>query len=221
MAAQQGQRFDIELSGVSIRYREYTSGGTAQWNYYPVANIKAVESVVQIGFGTRDTTNLRKNPTRQDDLLCITINFTDDTKPLVFDIQNVMNQAGWTANAAGVTQALTDINGWIGTGGGGLPAGAATSANQTTEIAALQDIIDQGTGVIDTTFSSPALPYTVPAGVNSYSITTQGSVAVDGITVPSGTPFSASHPSQDGTVLSPAFTDVAAGSLFVTLGIKI
>jgi hypothetical protein len=99
-------------------------------------------------------------------------------------------------------------------GGGALPAGAATSANQVT-------LIEQGTGVIDTTFSTPALPYTVPAGVNSFSIITQGSVAIDGITVPSGTPISASHPSQDGTVLSPAFTDVAAGSLFVTLGIKV
>lgn len=95
-----------------------------------------------------------------------------------------------------------------------LPVGAATSANQVTQIA-------QGTGVIDTTFSSPALPYTVPAGVNSFDITTQGSVAVDGITVPSGSTFSNSHPSQNGTVLSPAFTDVAAGSLLVILGIKI
>lgn len=221
MAAQQGQKFDIELSGVSIRYREYTAGGTAIWNYYPVAHVEAVESVVQIGFGTRDTTNLRKNPTRQDDLLRITISFADGTKSLVFDIQNVMNQAGWTANVAGMAQALSDINGWLATGGGGLPAGAATSANQATEIAVLEDIRDQGIGVIQSTSSSETLPYTIPAGVNSYSIITQGSVAADGVTFPAGTVFSSSHPSQDGTVLSQAFTDVAAGSLLVTTGIKV
>jgi hypothetical protein len=77
------------------------------------------------------------------------------------------------------------------------------------------------TGVIQSTFSQKTLPYTIAAGVNSYSIITQGSVAVDGVTVPSGTVFSASHPSQEGTVLSPTFTDVSGGSLFVTIGVKI
>lgn len=95
-----------------------------------------------------------------------------------------------------------------------LPAGAATAANQVT-------LINQGTGTIQSTYSAESLPYTVPAGVNSYSIITQGSVAADGVTVPEGRVFENSHPSQDGTVLSPAFTDVAAGSLLVTLGIKV
>jgi hypothetical protein len=100
------------------------------------------------------------------------------------------------------------------TSSGGLPAGAATSANQVTQIA-------QGTGAIQFVYSEESLPYTVPAGAQSYSITTQGSVSVDTFTVPAGSVFSASHPSQDGTVLSPNFTDVAAGSLLVTLGIKV
>jgi len=209
MSAQIGQKFEIQLSGSSIAYREYTTGGTAQYNYYPLSHVKCVESVVQIGYGTRDTTtNQRKHRVFQNDLLRITISFVDDTKPLSFDIQNVIGRPSWSANAAGVATALAEINSWI--------SGQGSSGTNSL----IQELVDQGNGVIDTQFSSPVLPYTVPAGVNSYTIVTQGSVAVDGITVPAGSQFSNSHPSQDGTVLSPDFTDVSGGSIFVTLGIK-
>lgn len=218
MAALPGQQFEIELSGASIRYRQYTTGGTAQWNYYPVAHIKCIEPVQQIGFGTRDTTtNQRKNSTRQDDLLRITISFIDDTKPLIFDIQNVMNQAGWTPDAAGVTQALTDINGWIVTGGGG--AGDATEA---TLLNIYNEQFDNNNGSLQGSFELiTSFPYTVQADTyRSYSITTIGSVAADGETVPSGTIFEDSYPSSLGFVNSPLFTDVSGGSLYVTLSIK-
>lgn len=33
--------------------------------------------------------------------------------PLVFDIQQITNQAGWTADVAGLTQAVNDIQSWI------------------------------------------------------------------------------------------------------------
>lgn len=130
MSAQEGQKFDIEKNGDSIRYRQYTSGGTALWNYYPVSNIKCIEPVAQIGFGARSSsTNQRLHRTFQDDLLRITISFLDDTKPLVFDIQNVMNQGTWTPNVAGMAIALLDINGWV--------VNASSSSSAATLIALL------------------------------------------------------------------------------------
>lgn len=214
MAALPGQQFDIELSGVSIRYREYTSGGTAQWNYYPVAHIKCVESTQQIGFGIRDSvTNQRKNSTRQTDLLRITISLIDDTKPLIFDIQNVMNQAGWTPNAAGLTQALSDINDWIAAG---IAAGGGSSASTD---ALIQDLIDQNTdystGIVVPNAITPGLPWSSVGNENSITIiVTAGSVAIQGATVTSGISCSFVAGSNE-TLDTINVTDVSGGSVLV------
>jgi hypothetical protein len=212
MAALPGQKFDIELSGVSIRYRQYTAGGTAQWNYYPVINIKCVEAVQQIGFGTRDSvTNQRKNPTRQDDLLRITISFIDDTKPLTFDIQNVMNQALWTPNAAGVAKALSEINLWIG-------QGMASGSSASSDIL-LQEIVDQNYGSVSPNVLTPGLPWTSTG--TEYAITlivTAGTVSIQGATVPVGE-YSFKCGSNE-TLDTINVTDVSGGAIIVLTQIK-
>lgn len=217
MGAQLGQRFEIEKNGESIRYREYTSGGTALWNYYPVSNIKCIEPVAEIGYGARDSsTNQRLHRTRQDDLLRITISFLDDTKPLTFDIQNVMNQPGWTPDVAGMATALLDINGWIvnSSGSGSAASLAAIEALLTTVDS---NITAYNTGQHSVTFISPALPYTITDYTYcSYSIVTQGSVAIDGVTVPSGYSFNTSCGSNE-TLEGKTIADVSSGSVFITL----
>jgi hypothetical protein len=86
----------------------------------------------------------------------------------------------------------------------------------------LQDLWSQSQGTINTLFSLESLPYTITSDTyNSFSITTIGSVSIDGVTVPEGTVISASHPSASGYVNSPTFSDVSGGSLFVVLGIKL
>ena len=217
MASQPGQRFEIEKSGESIRYREYTAGGTALWNYYPVSNIKCIEPVAEIGYGTRDSsTNQRFHRTRQDDLLRITISFLDDTKPLTFDIQNVMNQAGWTPDAVGMATALMDINGWI------VNSSSSKSAASLVAIEALlttiqANLASYNTGQHSVSFSSPQLPYTILDNMYcAYSIVTQGSVAIDGITVPHGYSFNVSCGSNE-VLKGKEITNVSGGSVFITL----
>lgn len=62
----------------------------------------------------------------------------DDQPNIEFDIQDVTNQAGWTANQAGLLQAVTDISTWLQTGGGT----GAIVAVLNTMLAEMQDDVD-------------------------------------------------------------------------------
>jgi hypothetical protein len=75
--------------------------------YYSLCNIKSVEPVYAPLAGTLLS---KYNFASQ---LMVVINFTDgqgSVSRLAFDIQEVQNQAGWTANFAGLLQCLTDIS---------------------------------------------------------------------------------------------------------------
>lgn len=62
------------------------------------------------------------------DQLMVTVNFDNEhaNPPIRFDIQTVTNQAGWTLDFAGLTQAVSDICGWITLASAGI--GDATEA---------------------------------------------------------------------------------------------
>lgn len=66
-----------------------------------------------------------------DEIFEVVIRIKDVPTLLKFDIQNVTNQAGWTLNQAGLTQAVDDIKAFSASGG----AGDASAANQATQIA--------------------------------------------------------------------------------------
>lgn len=47
-----------------------------------------------------------------DTIVCVDIAIADGTN-LRFDVQDVSNQAGWTADLAGQQQCIADINAWL------------------------------------------------------------------------------------------------------------
>lgn len=106
---------EIALVGSSLEliYTDHT-GVKLPAEYFPVCGIKSIKGVPQIGHGTRDATNQRKNPYPFDDMLKVEIEMDQKSSNISFDIQSVTNQAGWTPNLAGLVQAITDINGWAG-----------------------------------------------------------------------------------------------------------
>lgn len=72
------------------------------------------------------------------DMNLVTIEINDRESDLTFDLAAVTNQAGWTLDQAGCTQAQADIRSWLNvaaSGGGGL----ATEATLNSVLAAIQD----------------------------------------------------------------------------------
>lgn len=51
---------------------------------------------------------------RFDDMIIVTVNMHDGSH-FNFDLQEVTNQAGWTADLAGQQQCIDDINTWLAT----------------------------------------------------------------------------------------------------------
>ena len=47
-----------------------------------------------------------------DKIIAVDVRMNDDSH-FSFDVQNVTNQSGWTANAAGQAQCISDINAWL------------------------------------------------------------------------------------------------------------
>lgn len=125
------QTLEVDLIGKSLSFR-YTDdqNGTKDWEHHPVCRIVSITGNVVIGFGARDPiTNQRAQKYRWDDLLVVTIELDGPHQPdIEFDLNQVSNQAGWTLNQAGVTQAIADINAWADTcsNPSGGPGGGAT-----------------------------------------------------------------------------------------------
>ncbi len=79
---------------------------------YPVSKIIGVSSVKNIGIGRNGIDNPTTYPFT--DMLVVIMSLSgDDSTDIRFDIQTVSNQVGWTANFAGLQQAITDIKGWL------------------------------------------------------------------------------------------------------------
>lgn len=125
------QDLEVSVSGCCLVVRNVNPTTPNVTEIYNLTNIVRVVPTTNLGFGTRNTsTNQRKHRGAQyDDLLKITIQFTDGSPDFEFQIQRVSNQVTWTADVAGVQQAVDDICQWITdchSGGGG--AGGATEA---------------------------------------------------------------------------------------------
>jgi len=112
---------------------------------YALTGIKSVVPTYNLGIGRNGIVNPTTYPFT--DQLMITVNFHNEhaNPPIVFDIQTVSNQAGWTPNTAGLLQAKIDICGWItsvapGGGGGALATEATLVSVLNAVVASDQDI---------------------------------------------------------------------------------
>ena len=126
------QDLEVSVSGCCLVIKNVNVANPNVDEKYMLANITRVVPVTSLGFGTRNaSTNQRKHSGAQyDDLLKLSIRFNDGSPELEFQIQRVSNQAGWTADKAGLQQASDDICQWIEDchSGGGGAAGGATEA---------------------------------------------------------------------------------------------
>lgn len=117
-------RKSISKDGASIKFRA-EDPSVKPYQYFPLSLIKGITGRYEIGYGA-------KLSYAYTDLIELTIDFVDQTYPaLTFDIQDITNQAGWTANQAGLDAATADINSWItsATGGGSSTPGSVTLDN--------------------------------------------------------------------------------------------
>lgn len=125
---------EILQVGASIAYRPVTSPASP-FEYYPLNNIKGISAKFESGYGAK----LKYHYT---DMAQITIEFHDSQwASITFDVQQIDNQGTWLPTLAGLNVAVTDINSWISATSGGTSGGGATSANQATIIADLNEII--------------------------------------------------------------------------------
>lgn len=83
--------------------------------YHKLSGIKSIVPVIQIGVRSVQSDGSLTNTYPYEDKIQVIINFTDENEssPIKFDVQDVSNQAGWTADKAGLDQAVADINGWV------------------------------------------------------------------------------------------------------------
>jgi hypothetical protein len=133
---------EIQLVGSSIGVRNTTDGKVGSWEYYPVSSVNGVTGTYNPGAGA--SSGLTYPFT---DMCMIDIDLSEaNTKQIKFDVQRVTNQPGWTADLAGVNQALLDINGWIDSVAS--LSGSATAANQVLMIADLGTIVDNTTDAL-------------------------------------------------------------------------
>ncbi|PHS05101.1 MAG: hypothetical protein COA88_12835 [Kordia sp.] len=126
------KQVDISLVGCCIQVKNVNPNNS--YENYNLLNVKSVVPTFLSGYGTRSaSTNQRKNPYHHDDKIILAITFIGESgePSLQFDIQDVSNQPGWTANIAGLDQATADVCSWIAAciaagGGGGGDATEAT-----------------------------------------------------------------------------------------------
>lgn len=89
---------------------------------YPVDNITEITGHCHpnINLVTNEPTNIVGDNYPFEDMLVVKIRIFDIENYLNFDIQHVQNQVGWTADKAGLQQAIDDIMAFVSaTSGGG------------------------------------------------------------------------------------------------------
>jgi len=121
---------EVSVSGCCIVTRNVNLVDPNITSIYNLMNVKGVVPVHEIGYATRNAnTNQRRIPYDFDDKLMAVVDFIGDTPPLEIEIQRVSNQPGWTADKAGLQQAVDDICSWITScSSGGSGSGGATEA---------------------------------------------------------------------------------------------
>lgn len=107
---------------------------------YALTAIKSVVPTYNLNIGRNGIDTPTTYPFK--DQLEITINFHNEhaNPPINFDIQTVTNQAGWTHDVPGLTQAKTDICGWMtSVAPGGAAGPSATEATLNAVLTAIQN----------------------------------------------------------------------------------
>ncbi len=164
------RQFEISPVAGAIAVRNINAVTPNAYEYYQFTAIKSVTPASELGFGTRSvTTNERKNPVRYTDKLEFIITFHDENEstPIKYNIHDVANQPGWTDNFAGLEQAVSDINEWIGAGATALKSMEGNTETPKT----IQSLIDGST----------------PTPCKGFSIYFDGTGGtLDGVAVPDG-----------------------------------
>ena len=184
--------WEIEQSTGGFRIRIIETDPSVQqqpWTFVPCHAVKQVTGFIQLGFGTRDSTNLRKNPVRETDTINLVISFHDEnnTSPIQYDIQYVNNQAGWTADLAGLQQAIDDVNSWCGDSSsppGGLATestlvsvlNAIVASDQDIEVLLVRDTGNANLVVKQVTDYASGTPVTTYEDVNGNSYVPTGPI---------------------------------------------
>jgi hypothetical protein len=128
---------NISLVGTSIALETIVTPAIPN-EYYPVSAIRSVNATYSPSL--QPVGGVYPYPS----MLKVDIYFHDvNMQRVSFDIQSIANQAGWTADLTGLTQAIDDINGWITTANSITPIGLATEVT-------LQSIATNTTGVART-----------------------------------------------------------------------
>lgn len=166
---------NISLIGTSIAVETIVTPAIPN-EYYPISAIRSVNATYSPSL--QPVGGVYPYPS----MLKVDIYFHDvNMQRLSFDIQSIANQAGWTANLAGLNQAIDDINGWITTANSISTTGLATEAT-------LQTVATNTTGVART----PGIirPNNVIGNLNTVAATFY-SVSIANVGAANGTVLSA------------------------------
>ena len=229
MASTQTQTLEVALSGgsIAIRMTNGAVGAVGQWEYYPLCNVISITGNPQLGYAVRNAQNQLSHRYPHDDMLQVVVELKGEQQvPIRFDIQDVTNQAGWTADPAGLAQAILDIKTWVEDCCCGAGSGGATAVLQQATIDAIVEHQDfEEILVIDTGDSDALVSRRTEydESTDSYSFTyhnADGSThTVIGPLVypdPATTPASVETPSID-TITAAGAGSVVAGAKSITI----
>jgi len=122
------KKIEVSKVGANIEVLVINPGKPNTGECYALTGIKSVVPVYTENIGTSISD---RSPYPHVDLFAITINFHNESNSpsIRFDLAEVSNQPGWTADLAGLAQAKLDICGWMTAV---APGGGAPSATEAT-----------------------------------------------------------------------------------------
>lgn len=156
----------------------------------PVEESYLLSSIISVNQRYTDYTALnayRPGRYEYNEAFVVELDFQEAPTDLIqikFDIQNVTNQAGWTADLAGLQQAVDDIKAAIAlsSGGGTAPATSIDTGNKVVALA--------GTAEALVAVSTPCKSVTITAlSSNTDAVVVGGANVVAAIATRQGTPL--------------------------------
>ena len=180
---------------------------------YSVADIKSVVPIYNAGIGRNGINTPTTYPFTDQKQVVITFSNESTVPSLVFDLETVANQPGWTLDLAGLTQAVADLCGWVTSLGGAL-TGFATEAT----LLALNNqfvAVIRTPGLINVLGVSSA---SVAAGSRAVSFFNYGPVAatVNGSTLAPGRGVDFAAGGENDTLAAIPYVTIATGDLDIT-----
>lgn len=179
-------QIEVTLSGQFLTIKNSTAPNTVEETYL-------LSSIIGVNKRYTNYTALNAyQPGRHEynEAFVVEFDFQEAPTDLVqikFDIQNVTNQAGWTANTAGLNQAITDIKAAITTA-----ASSGASTPTTTITSGRKVVTTAGTSVKLIAVVTAIKEVVVTAETdNTSTIVVGGSTVVAAIATRQGTPLEA------------------------------